>query len=159
LHAKAAVVHCTSAKNYLLFMAFRSTLERVCWRWQRRKEYFIKQFIYIIAFTFIGELLHFLIPLPIPASIYGIVLLFIALMKKWVKVSDIRETSTFLIAIMPVMFIPAAVGLIDSWQDIQSNFLKFAIVTVVSTFVVMGVAGYITQLTIRKSKKIKNTTN
>lgn len=74
----------------------------------------IKQFIYIIAFTFIGELLHFLIPLPIPASIYGIVLLFIALMKKWVKVSDIRETSTFLIAIMPVMFIPAAVGLIDS---------------------------------------------
>ncbi len=140
-------------------MAFRSTLERVCWRWQRRKEYFIKQFIYIIAFTFIGELLHFLIPLPIPASIYGIVLLFIALMKKWVKVSDIRETSTFLIAIMPVMFIPAAVGLIDSWQDVQSNFLKFAIVTVVSTFVVMGVAGYITQLTIRKSKKIKNTTN
>ncbi|MBF1383414.1 CidA/LrgA family protein [Prevotella aurantiaca] len=119
----------------------------------------IKQFIYIIAFTFIGELLHFLIPLPIPASIYGIVLLFIALMKKWVKVSDIRETSTFLIAIMPVMFIPAAVGLIDSWQDVQSNFLKFAIVTVVSTFVVMGVAGYITQLTIRKSKKIKNTTN
>ena len=119
----------------------------------------IKQFIYIIAFTFIGELLHFLIPLPIPASIYGIVLLFIALMKKWVKVSDIRETSTFLIAIMPVMFIPAAVGLIDSWQDIQSNFLKFAIVTVVSTFVEMGVAGYITQLTIRKSKKIKNTTN
>ncbi|WP_273412974.1 CidA/LrgA family protein [Prevotella aurantiaca] len=104
-------------------------------------------------------MLHFLIPLPIPASIYGIVLLFIALMKKWVKVSDIRETSTFLIAIMPVMFIPAAVGLIDSWQDIQSNFLKFAIVTVVSTFVVMGVAGYITQLTIRKSKKIKNTTN
>lgn len=119
----------------------------------------IKQFIYIIAFTFIGELLHFLIPLPIPASIYGIVLLFIALMKKWVKVSDIRETSTFLIAIMPVMFIPAAVGLIDSWQDVQSNFLKFTIVTVVSTFVVMGVAGYITQLTIRKSKKIKNTTN
>lgn len=119
----------------------------------------IKQFIYIIAFTFIGELLHFLIPLPIPASIYGIVLLFITLMKKWVKVSDIRETSTFLIAIMPVMFIPAAVGLIDSWQDVQSNFLKFTIVTVVSTFVVMGVAGYITQLTIRKSKKIKNTTN
>lgn len=140
-------------------MAFRSTPERVCWRWQRRKEYFIKQFIYIIAFTFIGELLHFLIPLPIPASIYGIVLLFIALMKKWVKVPDIRETSTFLIAVMPVMFIPAAVGLIDSWQDVQSNFLKFAIVTVVSTFVVMGVAGYITQLTIRKSKKIKNTTN
>ena len=79
---------------------------------------FISQFIIIIAFTFIGELLHFFIPLPIPASIYGIVLLFICLMMKWIKVAEIRETSTFLIAIMPVMFIPAAVGLIDSWAAI-----------------------------------------
>ena len=53
---------------------------------------FISQFIIIIAFTFIGELLHFFIPLPIPASIYGIVLLFICLMMKWIKVTEIRET-------------------------------------------------------------------
>ena len=78
---------------------------------------FISQFIIIIAFTFIGELLHFFIPLPIPASIYGIVLLFICLMMKWIKVAEIRETSTFLIAIMPVMFIPAAVGLITMLKD------------------------------------------
>lgn len=38
-------------------------------------------------------------------------LLFVALELKWVKVSDIRETSTFLIAVMPIMFIPAAVGI------------------------------------------------
>lgn len=119
---------------------------------------FIIQFIIIIAFTFIGELLHFLIPLPIPASIYGIVLLFAALMMKWVKVSDIRETSTFLIAIMPVMFIPAAVGLIDSWGDIRSNLLQYVIVTTVSTFTVMGAAGYITQLIICKNKKEKKAT-
>ena len=119
---------------------------------------FIIQFIIIIAFTFIGELLHFLIPLPIPASIYGIVLLFAALMMKLVKVSDIRETSTFLIAIMPVMFIPAAVGLIDSWGDIRSNLLQYVIVTTVSTFTVMGAAGYITQLIIRKNKKEKKAT-
>ena len=119
---------------------------------------FIIQFIIIIAFTFIGELLHFLIPLPIPASIYGIVLLFAALMMKWVKVSDIRETSTFLIAIMPMMFIPAAVGLIDSWGDIRSNLLQYVIVTTVSTFTVMGAAGYITQLIICKNKKEKKAT-
>ena len=105
---------------------------------------FIKQFIIIIAFTFIGELLHFLIPLPIPASIYGIVLLFIALLMKWVKVNDVRETSIFLIAIMPVMFIPAAVGLI--------------VVTTVSTFTVMGAAGYVTQRIIRRNKKEKKAT-
>ena len=114
---------------------------------------FISQFIIIIAFTFIGELLHFFIPLPIPASIYGIALLFICLMMKWIKVAEIRETSTFLIAIMPVMFIPAAVGLIDSWAAIRSHILEYAIVTIVSTFAVMGAAGRVTQRLVRSNKK------
>ncbi|WP_315331396.1 CidA/LrgA family protein [Segatella oulorum] len=114
---------------------------------------FISQFIIIIAFTFIGELLHFFIPLPIPASIYGIALLFICLMMKWIKVAEIRETSTFLIAIMPVMFIPAAVGLIDSWAAIRSHILQYAIVTIVSTFAVMGTAGRVTQRLVRSNKK------
>lgn len=71
---------------------------------------FITQFLLILAFSFAGELLHCLLPLPVPASIYGIALLFAALLKGWVRVSDVREVSTFLIAVMPVMFIPAAVG-------------------------------------------------
>ena len=99
---------------------------------------FLIQFLIIIAFSFAGELLHYLLPLPIPASIYGIVLLFAALELKLVKVKHIRETSGFLIAIMPVMFIPAAVGLIDSWQSIAGAWLQYIVVTVVSTFVVMG---------------------
>lgn len=111
------------------------------------------QFLIIIAFSFAGELLHFLLPLPIPASIYGIVLLFAALELKLIKVRQIRETSSFLIAIMPVMFIPAAVGLIDSWQAIGDAWLQYIVVTVVSTFVVMGVSGWITQTVIRRGKK------
>ena len=91
-------------------------------------------------------------PLPIPASIYGIILLFAALELKWIKVKDIRETSSFLIAVMPVMFIPAAVGLIDSWQAIGNSWLQYIIVTVVSTFIVMGVSGWITQMVIRKNR-------
>ena len=94
---------------------------------------FLIQFLIIIAFSFAGELLHYLLPLPIPASIYGIVLLFAALELKLVKVKHIRETSGFLIAIMPVMFIPAAVGLIDSWQSIAGAWLQYVVVTVVST--------------------------
>ena len=111
---------------------------------------FLIQFLIIIAFSFAGELLHFLLPLPIPASIYGIILLFAEL--KWIKVKDIRETSSFLIAVMPVMFIPAAVGLIDSWQAIGNSWLQYIIVTVVSTFIVMGVSGWITQMVIRKNR-------
>lgn len=113
---------------------------------------FLIQFLIIIAFSFIGELLHECLPLPIPASIYGIIMLFTALELKWIKVKDIRETSTFLIAIMPVMFIPAAVGLIDSWKSIGNAWLQYIVVTVVSTFIVMLVAGYVTQLVIRRGK-------
>ena len=113
---------------------------------------FLIQFMIIIAFSFLGELLHYILPLPIPASIYGIVLLFVALELKWVKVKDIRETSSFLIAVMPVMFIPAAMGLIDSWKSIGNSWLEYIIVTVLSTFVVMGVSGWITQFVIQRNK-------
>ena len=114
---------------------------------------YIFQFLIIMVFAFIGELLNFLIPLPIPASIYGIVLLFIALELKWVKVSDIREVSSFLIAVMPIMFIPAAAGLMESWGAVKSSVWEYALITIVSTFVVMGVSGAVTQFVIWRGKK------
>lgn len=114
---------------------------------------YVIQFLIIAAFAFIGELLHWFIPLPIPASIYGIVLLFIALELKWVKVSDIREVSSFLIAVMPIMFIPAAAGLMESWGAVKSSVWEYALTTIVSTFVVMGVSGAVTQFVIWRGKK------
>ncbi len=114
---------------------------------------FVIQFLIIIAFSFAGELLHHFIPLPIPASIYGIILLFAALEYKLVKVSDIRDVSLFLIAAMPIMFIPAATGLIDSWEIVRTSLVKYLTVTFVSTFVVMGVSGLVTQIVIRRGKK------
>lgn len=116
---------------------------------------YVIQFLIIIAFSFIGELLHYIIPLPIPASIYGIILLFAALQCKILKVKDIKETSSFLIAVMPIMFVPAAAGLIDSWSAVRDSLLQYIIITVVSTFIVMGVAGKVTQFVIRKEKKKK----
>ena len=111
---------------------------------------FVLQFLIIMVFAFVGELLHYFIPLPIPASIYGIVLLFLALELKVVKVSDIEQTSSFLIAIMPLMFLPPAVGVIESWDLIQGAWLPYVVVTVVSTVVVMAVSGRVTQRIIRK---------
>lgn len=111
---------------------------------------YVFQFLRIMVFAFIGELLNYFIPLPIPASIYGIVLLFIALELKIVKVSDIRETSSFLIAIMPLMFLPPAVGVIESWILIKQSWFPYIVVTFVSTVFVMVVSGRVTQWFIRK---------
>ena len=111
---------------------------------------YVFQFLIIMVFAFVGELLHFFIPLPIPASIYGIVLLFLALELKVVKVSDIEQTSSFLIAIMPLMFLHPAVGVIESWDLIRQAWFPYVVVTGDSTVFVMAVLGRVTQRIIRK---------
>ncbi len=113
----------------------------------------LKQFLIILSFSFLGEFLHWLLPLPIPTSIYGIILLFIALETKIVKVADIAETSAFLIEVMPIMFIPPAVGLLQSWGMVKDSLVAYVTITVVSTFVVMFVSGSVTQFIIKHSKK------
>ena len=111
---------------------------------------YLKQFIVILCFSLAGEGLHAVIPLPIPASIYGIILLFAALMTGVVKLRQVEKTAGFLIEIMPVMFIPAAVGLLESWGIVRASLLPFVVTTVVSTVVVMAVSGLVTQLVIRR---------
>ncbi len=113
---------------------------------------YLFQFLIIVAISFMGELLHYVIALPIPASIYGIILLFAALQLGWIKVRQIREVSTWLIAIMPALFIPSAVGLVKSWDILSQSLVKYSVITFVSTLVVMGLAGLATQYAIRQSK-------
>lgn len=110
---------------------------------------YLKQLVIILAVSFLGELLHYLIPLPVPASIYGLVLMFLALCTGLIKLSAVRDTGKFLLDIMPVMFIPAAVGLVDSWGFLAPILLPVTVITVVTTVLVMGVAGLVSQGIIR----------
>lgn len=107
----------------------------------------------ILAFSFLGEVLHQVLPLPIPASVYGLVFMLAALMTGVLKLHQVKEASAFLIEIMPVMFIPAAAGLIDSWGILQPVIVQIGIITVVTTVFVMAVTGLVTQGIIRKGKK------
>ena len=113
----------------------------------------LKQFCIILVFSFAGEVLNKVIPLPVPASIYGIILLFICLETGIVKKTDVKGAGTFLIEIMPVLFIPAAVGLLESWGVIKPSCIQFIAVTIISTFAVMAVSGKITQFIIRRGRK------
>ena len=110
---------------------------------------YLKQFLIILAISFLGEALYELLPLPIPASIYGIVLMFVLLKTRLIPLASVRETAMFLVEIMPVMFIPAAVGIMDSWGIIAPSWLVYLTMTVVSTAVVMAVSGLVTQAVLR----------
>ena len=111
---------------------------------------YLGQFSIILLFSLAGEALHALLPLPVPASIYGIVLLLACLMAGVVRVDAIREVSSFLIEIMPVMFIPAAVGLMESFGLLLPSLGAYLAIMAVSTFAVMSVAGRVTQAVIRR---------
>ena len=117
---------------------------------------YLKQFCIIIAISFVGEVLNKLVPLPIPASIYGIVILFTLLCTKVIKVSDVKEASKFLIEIMPIMFVPPAAGLLETWGIVQTGLWQYLLLTVVSTVIVMIVSGLVTQLVIKSGGKREN---
>lgn len=114
---------------------------------------YVKQFLIIIIISFIGELLNSLIPLPVPASIYGMVILFIALCTGIIKLEHVKEVSDFLIDIMPIMFIPAGVGLINSWDALKPMLLPVTVIMVVTTVIVMAVSGQVTQMVLKKGEK------
>lgn len=116
---------------------------------------YLKQFGIIMTITFLGEVLKAVIPLAIPANIYGLVLMLLALMTKIVKLEDVKETGKFLVEIMPIMFIPAGVGLMVSWGALKDILAPFVIITLVTTIVVMAVTGRVTQFVIRCEKKRK----
>ena len=111
------------------------------------------QFGVILAVTFVGELLYALLPLPIPASIYGLIVMLICLGTKVVKLSQVKIAADFLIDIMPPMFIPAAVGLIVVWGDLKEILIPVVVITCLSTVIVMVCTGKVTQTLIRRTQK------
>ena len=116
---------------------------------------FLRQFMIILLLSFLGEVLKMFIPLPIPASVYGLVLMLLCLVTGILKTSQVKEAAFFMIEIMPVMFIPAAAGLIDSWKGLQPLLLPILVITVVITIFVMVVTGKIAQM-IAQKRGIKN---
>ena len=116
---------------------------------------FLRQFMIILLLSFLGEVLKMFIPLRIPASVDGLVMMLVCLMTGVLKTSQVKDAAFFLIEIMPVMFIPAAAGLIDSWGVLRPLIVPIMIITVVITVFVMAVTGRVAQM-IAQKRGIKN---
>ena len=110
---------------------------------------YVVQFFIIALISLVGELLAKVVPLPVPGSIYGLVLMFAALKSGICPVSAVKETSGFLLEIMPVFFIAPAIAILDNMEVLRSNWIFFLVVSFFSTIVAMVVSGYVTQIVIR----------
>lgn len=117
---------------------------------------YLRQFCIILFVSFLGEILHIIIPLPVPASVYGLVLMLLALCTGILKPEQVDAVANFLIEIMPVMFLPAAVGLLEAWPSLQPVWLPVILITVITTVIVMTVTGRVTQHIIRRGNRRKN---
>lgn len=113
---------------------------------EKRLMKYMKQLGIIFAVTCVGEILKYLIPFPVPASIYGLVIMLVLLLTRKVKLEQVQDVADFLIEIMPMMFIPAAVGLLVSWEQLKSMLVPVVVITIVSTVVVMGVTGKVSDV-------------
>lgn len=113
---------------------------------------YLRQILLIFLFSFLGELFRSLIPLPIPASIYGMVLLFVSLSTGLVKVHWVKDAGSFLVSFFPVLFVAPIVSLLDCWEDIKGEILPLVFVVIFSAVVCFLSAGRFTQWLMKHRK-------
>ena len=111
---------------------------------------FMKQIALIVLFSFLGEVCRAVIPLPVPASIYGMVLMFAALSLKIVKLEQVSEAGHFLTSILPVLFVAPAVGIVEHWALIRPNLLPIALLILATSVLTFGISGRVTQFLMGK---------
>ncbi len=114
---------------------------------------YIGQLVIILGVSFVGEVLNYLLPLPVPASIYGLLIMFILLCTRVIKIENVRETSSLLLVAMPILFIAPGVGVIDYWDIIKPMLLPAIIIMFVVTIIIMVATGHVTQWIIKATQK------
>lgn len=110
----------------------------------------IGQLTIILIITFIGVILNVILPLPIPASIYGFILMLLCLHFKIIKLDRVKEVGNFLLEIMPITFVPASVGLITIWSEISQDIPKILFISMATTVIVMVATGRFSQFSLKR---------
>ena len=113
------------------------------------------QITIIAAVSLAGEILNQLIPLPIPGSIYGLVIMLLLLYFGAIEVRHVKDVSSWLLSLMPVMFIGPTVGLIVTFDSYKDFLIPIAVTVMLSTVLVMGVTGVVSQQLIRLTDRVR----
>lgn len=117
------------------------------------------QICFLFVFQIIGSLISGMLKLPIPGSILGLVLLFILLQLKIVKISWVDIGAKWLLADMVLFFVPSAVGIIQYKNILELQGIKIMLVIVLSTIFVMAFTGLSAEILTKRGEKRKYGTN
>ena len=103
--------------------------------------HYLSQFGIILGMTFAGEVLSRLLPFPVPAGIYGLLLLFLCLVAGIVKLPQVEGAGTFLLGLLPLTILPGSAGMLYLWDELRDILVPLLAISVISTVVVMAVTG------------------
>ncbi len=113
---------------------------------------FVKQLSIILTISFIAELMEYLIPIPVAASIYGLVLMLIGLLTRIIPLEKVEGAADFLVEVMPVLFVPPTVSVMTSVEEMKAMLIPLCVISVVSTVLIMAVTGRTAQGILRSDK-------
>lgn len=113
---------------------------------------YIREIVIIFGITMTGEILNAVLPLPVPAGVYGLFILLGLLCSGFIKLPDVSTVGGLLLDLMPLMFIPAATGLINQVDELKAVLFPVVVISVVSTLFVMTVTGKMTELVLKGRK-------
>ncbi|MDO4292671.1 MAG: CidA/LrgA family protein [Eubacteriales bacterium] len=102
----------------------------------------------IFSICWAAQIIEHLLPFAFPASVIGMVLLFILLAFGVLKVDHIREKSDFLLANMAFFFIPAGVSVINYFDILRAWVVQLLFICAVSTVITFAVTAYSMRLTV-----------
>lgn len=111
-----------------------------------------RESLVILGIYLLGEIISSMLSLPIPGNILGMIILFILLYTKTIKLNQIANVTNFLLDHLAFFFIPAGVGLMSSVGIIKATWLQLLIVCVVTTIVIIAVTGVTVQFVAERKK-------
>ena len=113
---------------------------------------YLFQFAIICACALVGEILNTLIPLPIPAMVYGLVVLFTLLTLKIVPLSAVEETSTFLVSLMGFILVPIFIAIMEIAGELHGAVIPLLLIMLITTAITMGITGIAAQALMPKDQ-------
>ena len=116
---------------------------------------YITQFLIIAMICFAGEFLNYLLPLPVPGSVYGMVLLFLLLCTGILRLEQIQDTADYLLSLMPLFLVEPGISLITAFDVIGNRALILLAASFLSFVAVVAATGLSAQLVMKYQKAVR----
>ena len=109
----------------------------------------IRQIGILFAVCWISEVVERFLPFSFPASVIGMILLFVCLVTGILKVEHVQEKADFLLENMAFFFVPAGVSIINYFEILKNSILQILVICTASTIVTFAVTAYVVKAVVR----------